>query len=163
MKCQLLIVIDTHAHHRLSRVLTAQSCAVDDRLTFARVGYNEDGVEAVAGRAINEIVSHPESLAGARSSGNWPNNLAIVRLDNPVTDVEPIRINDNRAVPSDNQNQLTFIGAGDIPSEDESVNFHELAIAETLFTIGFISCRAVYRESDISLDEVSKRFRWDAL
>lgn len=136
-------------------VLTTESC-MDGRLNFARVGFNEEGVDPLAVEAIAAILPHPD-FSGATSRRNFPANLALVRLENPVS-VEPILVNDVRAIPPDNGAPVTFVSAGDTTSTDGSVIFHDKAVSDDIQTSQFNVCSKDYKEKSpsILLDEVSR-------
>jgi hypothetical protein len=129
---------------------------MDGRLNFARIGFNEEGLDPLAVEAIAGILPHP-SYNGPTSRGNFPANLALVRLEKPVN-IQPILVNDVRAVPPDNGAPVTFVSAGDTTSTDGSVIFHDKAVSDNIQTSNFNICSKDYkdRSPSIRLDEVSR-------
>lgn len=136
-------------------VLTTDTC-MDGRINFARIGFNEEGLAPLAVEAIAGVLTHP-SYNGPTSRGNFPANLALVRLERPVN-VQPILVNDIRAIPPDNGAAVTFVSSGDTTSTDGSVNFHDKAVSDKIQTSNFNVCSKDYKDRtpSIILEEVSR-------
>lgn len=112
-------------------------------------------MEPLAVRAIAGILPHPSST-GLTSRGNYPANLALIRLSSPVTNVQPIAINIVSAIPPDNGADVVFVSAGDATSTDGStVTFHDKAVTDDLQTSNFNVCSSDYKGRQVTLDEVS--------
>jgi hypothetical protein len=141
----------TEALHPNS-VLTAANCAKVGY--YALVGYNEKWVPPLALRQVVAIRNHP-GYAGSSSALNYPNNLALVRLDNHVDNVWPIRVNNVSAVPPDNGAEVIFVGAGDTTSEDSELIVHDVVMSDTFYTSNFRFCSETYKQTGlIALNEV---------
>ena len=90
-------------------VLTAAHCNGSNRPTTLVVGaykVNNPNASSAQTRAIVEKVEHPDYNS---DNNRW--DFMLIRLNSPVTTLAPVQINNNKDVPSDNED-LTVIGVG---------------------------------------------------
>jgi secreted trypsin-like serine protease len=98
-------------------VLSAAHCWSDDTETIvARVNFtiaDDDTYEQK--RFVKSVVVHPDFLRPASQ-----NDIMLMKLNSPVYNVEPVRLNDHKTIPK-NLDEVTVIGAGILNEDDFSL------------------------------------------
>jgi len=149
-------------------VLTAGECADMPNNTVLRVGYRND-TDADFLVAYTMVVNHPNQWIGGnfRFQENLPNDLQLIKLNQSITGIQPIKLYDGCCgYDDDNKQSLYFAQAGtptdffDVPKEGfpqsrppkpfnlgsaMSQKVYHTSLQEgSVFTKNFIHCRREY-------------------
>lgn len=94
-------------------VISAAGCTREDDVI--RVGYSSD-YDSMELRTPVRIVNHPDFFVNKdfRFVENLPNDISVIKLNEPVTGITPVRINSNSAIPQDNGVPVLYAHAGTV-------------------------------------------------
>eukprot|EP00545_Synedropsis_sp_CCMP1620_P000385 CAMPEP_0119031788 /NCGR_PEP_ID=MMETSP1176-20130426/41722_1 /TAXON_ID=265551 /ORGANISM="Synedropsis recta cf, Strain CCMP1620" /LENGTH=554 /DNA_ID=CAMNT_0006988191 /DNA_START=117 /DNA_END=1781 /DNA_ORIENTATION=- len=99
-------------------VLTASSCLTSGGASsmVARVGYETDE-RSFAIRTVAKVIDHPASKG---QHENFPNDVALVVLEEPVYNVSTVTVNTIKAFPPDNSFPLLYREAGSLSNQNRN-------------------------------------------
>lgn len=132
-------------------VQTAGHCFINGDVVAITVRVNNTSVNETGYDYIREVTTyevHPEF-----DEVTYNNDVAILFLKDPVTEVTPIAVNGDEAVPTDGED-LTLLGMGSL---DENGTFPEFLQVATVQSVDYATCVAAWSDTAdgaVSIDPV---------